>query len=95
MVWNMPYNMHILPSSGLGVKQINRSGEVVKTQNKQIKTMKLINVTGTSDKTCNCDSWLDHWETFSGQKATVCGVNGCSKSDVVGAHVRKYGESTQ
>jgi len=29
MVWNMPYNMHILPSSGLGVKQINRSGDAV------------------------------------------------------------------
>jgi hypothetical protein len=56
--------------------------------------MKLVNVTGTSDETCACDSWLDHWKTYSGQSAGVCGVMGCNSNDLVGAHVRKYGEST-
>jgi len=53
--------------------------------------MKIKNLTGTSDKTCACDSWLDHWETYSGQKAGACGVLTCNAKADVGAHVRKYG----
>lgn len=51
--------------------------------------MKLKNVTGTSNKTCACDSWLEHWEKFSGQKAGSCGVLTCNSKASVGAHVRK------
>jgi len=51
--------------------------------------MKVINLKGTSEKTCSCASWLEHWETFSGQTASVCGVFGCNNTDLVGAHVRR------
>jgi uncharacterized protein YwlG (UPF0340 family) len=52
--------------------------------------MQIKNVTGTAGKECpSCDTWLDHWKKHSRQDATVCGVLGCSNTDVVGAHVRK------
>ncbi len=55
--------------------------------------MKIANINGTSDTTCKCGSWLKHWENFSYQKASVCGVLGCHNGDLVGAHVQKA-EST-
>ena len=42
----------------------------------------------TSDKTCNCGSWLKHWEKFSGQTTGFCQVNNCLNKDLVGAHVK-------
>jgi hypothetical protein len=56
--------------------------------------MKIKNVTGTADKTCACDSWFEHWKTFSGQTITYCPVNGCLARDLVGAHVRLVGDWT-
>jgi hypothetical protein len=58
-----------------------------------LKTMKLKNLTGTSTETCNCDSWLDHWEKYAERKAGACGVLTCNNTADVGAHVRKYGDN--
>lgn len=55
--------------------------------------MQIQNAHGTSEKTCACESWLDHWEKFSGQKAKFCGVTSCLNKDVVGAHVRRLGSN--
>ncbi len=55
--------------------------------------MKLKNINGTSDTTCSCGSWLKHWQKFSGQTTDYCQVNGCTKKDVVGAHVQKANSS--
>ncbi|HXR47747.1 MAG TPA: hypothetical protein VN784_09930 [Candidatus Limnocylindrales bacterium] len=51
--------------------------------------MRIKNINGTSDTTCDCGSWLKHWEKFSGQKATYCSLSSCIKTDIVGAHVQK------
>lgn len=53
--------------------------------------MKVRNINGTSDNTCKCDSWLAHWEKFSGKKAYMCSAYGCTKTSLVGAHVQKDG----
>lgn len=34
-------------------------------------------------------TWLDYWEHQTGKKVSICGVFGCSKTDLVGAHVQK------
>ena len=44
-----------------------------------------------SPPTCNCGSWLEHWEKFSGHAAIYCPVIGCLNKDLVGAHVRRIG----
>lgn len=52
--------------------------------------MKVNNINGTSDTTCKCGSWLNHWENFSGQKVPKhCVVTGCLEKTEVGAHVQK------
>ena len=51
--------------------------------------MKIRNINGTSQKTCKCGSWLKHWETFSRQTASSCGVITCIEKDLEGAHVQK------
>lgn len=51
--------------------------------------MKVINVKGTSNLTCPCNKWIEHWRNFSGQIANECRVEGCSEKKVVGAHVQK------
>jgi len=54
------------------------------------KTMKVKNINGTSQKTCKCGSWLDHWKNFSGQSLpTYCPAVGCLEKAEVGAHVQK------
>ena len=46
------------------------------------------NVNGTSDRRCNCGSWLQHWINFSGQTwPKKCSVVNCSNPAEVGAHV--------
>jgi len=53
------------------------------------------NVEGTSDNTCKCDSWLDHWKTFGGGSIpTYCAEATCRKSPTVGAHVQKAGDKS-
>jgi hypothetical protein len=52
--------------------------------------MKVTNINGTSDKTCKCGSWLDHWKNFSDQALpSHCPVKSCIQRPQVGAHVQK------
>ena len=51
--------------------------------------MKIKNITGTSDAKCLCDSWLKHWENFSGRTTKYCIVKDCLEKELVGAHVQK------
>ena len=52
--------------------------------------MKVKNLNGTSKRSCNCGTWINHWNNYNnGQIATVCRVIGCSRTDLVGAHVKK------
>lgn len=56
--------------------------------------MKVKNINGTSDTTCKCGTWLNHWKKFSSQSfPTSCPVDGCAKTDLVGAHVQKDSSS--
>jgi len=50
--------------------------------------MRIKNINGTKDNICNCGSWLDHWEKFSGQPLSYCAVSGCNNLAEVGAHVQ-------
>lgn len=55
--------------------------------------MKVTNINGTSQNTCSCGSWLEHWKTFSGQSLPAyCPVQNCLQKPEVGAHIQK--EST-
>ena len=52
--------------------------------------MKVNNINGTSQNTCKCGSWLDHWKKFSGQSlSSYCSEKSCTKKPEVGAHVQK------
>jgi len=55
--------------------------------------MKIKNINGTGDNKCNCDSWLDHWNKFSGRTIPFCSVVYCMGHDLVGAHVQKEGDT--
>lgn len=55
--------------------------------------MKLKNINGTSDNSCRCGSWLDHWKKHSGQSVHICPVAYCLKKAEVGAHVQKHSSS--
>lgn len=57
--------------------------------------MIVININGTATRRCNCGSWIQHWHNFTGRTATMCKAEGCSRRDVVGAHVRKNGVRDQ
>lgn len=52
--------------------------------------MKVKNITGVSDKKCNCESWLKHWENSLGRKApSYCITGNCYKSASLGGHIIK------
>ncbi|TET21395.1 MAG: hypothetical protein E3J71_09875 [Candidatus Stahlbacteria bacterium] len=52
--------------------------------------MKVTNINGTSQKTCKCGSWLDHWKNFSEQTLPAyCPEVNCYNKPEVGAHVQK------
>ena len=52
--------------------------------------MKVKNINGISDSTCNCASWLDHWRKFCGQPLPLfCPEATCSSRPEVAAHVQK------
>lgn len=55
--------------------------------------MTVQNLKGTSNKKCKCKSWLNHWHIYSSGVATICKAAGCSRTDIVGAHVKKCGGS--
>ena len=55
--------------------------------------MKVKNVRGTSEKSCPCGSWLNHWKRFSGKTvSSICAV-ACLDDATVGGHVHKEGSS--
>jgi hypothetical protein len=52
--------------------------------------MKVTNINGTSDNSCRCGSWLDHWKNFSGQALpNYCPEKSCTNKPEVGAHIQK------
>jgi len=56
--------------------------------------LKIRNISGTSQATCKCGSWLKHWKKFSGQSGPICCPAGsCMNQDLVGAHVQKSDSS--
>ncbi len=56
--------------------------------------MKIRNINGTSDTTCRCGSWLNHWKNFSRQALpSYCPAANCLNKDLLGAHVQKGGAS--
>ncbi|MTI13356.1 hypothetical protein [Sansalvadorimonas verongulae] len=57
--------------------------------------MQVRNINGTSDNDCRCESWLKHWERFSGSTASYCCVEGCINNARVGAHVQVGGLLSQ
>lgn len=47
------------------------------------------NIKGTSNRSCNCGSWKNHWEKYSSINwPKYCSVEGCNECAEVGAHVR-------
>ncbi len=58
-----------------------------------ITKKKVKNLKGTSEKKCNCKSWIAHWERSSESKAKQCSVVGCLHDAKVGAHVIKCDSS--
>jgi len=56
--------------------------------------MKVTNINGTSENTCKCGSWLEHWRKFSKQSLpSYCPEKACIKKPEVGAHVQKDGST--
>jgi hypothetical protein len=52
--------------------------------------VKIKNEMGTSQRpSCNCGSWLAHWEKYSKQRGAKCSVDGCNEKATVGAHVTR------
>ncbi len=52
--------------------------------------MKVTNINGTTQNTCKCGSWLEHWKKFSGQALpSYCPEASCLQKPEVGAHVQK------
>ncbi|NOR44521.1 MAG: hypothetical protein GQ534_02960 [Candidatus Delongbacteria bacterium] len=47
------------------------------------------NLKNTSDNTCKCNSWIDHWERYTKNNAIFCSVQKCVDQAKVGAHVLK------
>lgn len=56
--------------------------------------MEVNNINGTSQTACKCGTWLNHWNSFSGQAVPkYCPETSCLKRDLVGAHVKKADSS--
>jgi hypothetical protein len=47
------------------------------------------NLNGVTTNKCTSETWLDHWEKLSGQKAYMCFAKGCINTPSVGGHVQK------
>lgn len=46
------------------------------------------NKNGTSDRTCKCGTWKEHWMNFSNKAWPItCSVKGCTNKPTLGAHV--------
>lgn len=57
--------------------------------NLNLLAMRVKNINGTSQNTCRCGTWLQHWRNLSGQYTVTCRALGCSRIDISGAHVQK------
>ena len=45
---------------------------------------------------CACNTYLCHWENYTGEKATVCSKSGCTETNnLVGGHVIKTHHSSK
>jgi hypothetical protein len=48
------------------------------------------NIEGTSDNTCKCSSWLDHWKNYGGDSIPkYCSEEKCTSPPTLGSHVQK------
>lgn len=46
------------------------------------------NKRGTSDKTCVCGTWMQHWLNETGKPwPAECSVDGCKNKPTLGAHI--------
>ena len=46
------------------------------------------NKNGTSNRSCNCGTWKNHWINNSGKSwPKECSVEGCSNTPTLGAHI--------
>ena len=46
------------------------------------------NKKGTTNRSCKCGSWKQHWINFSGKPwPTKCSISGCNGTADVGAHI--------
>lgn len=53
------------------------------------------NKKGTSDRSCNCGTWKQHWINYSGESwPNKCSIYGCDNKATLGAHIfnSSYGE---
>lgn len=56
--------------------------------------MKVKNINGTTDNTCRCGTWIDHWKNYSSQALSkYCSEEQCPEKPEVGAHVQKDNSS--
>jgi hypothetical protein len=52
--------------------------------------MRVRNINGTSQTTCKCGSWLQHWKNFSKVPlGSTCYELSCTGKPELGAHVQK------
>jgi hypothetical protein len=63
----------------------------VEVKDSQTQTVRVTNINATSDDTCPCGSWLDHWKRSGGQLSTYCSEESCYQRPEVGARVQKDG----
>ncbi|MDR3670525.1 MAG: hypothetical protein P4L36_06765 [Holophaga sp.] len=54
--------------------------------------MRVRNVMEREPEGCRCGTWLQHWDTFSRQRANFCMVVDCNSKPEVGGQVRKEGQ---
>lgn len=46
------------------------------------------NKKGTSNRSCNCGSWKQHWINCSGKSwPAKCSISGCTNTATLGAHI--------
>lgn len=46
------------------------------------------NKKGTSNRSCSCESWKQHWINISGESwPEKCSIYGCSSTPTLGAHI--------
>lgn len=53
------------------------------------------NLNSFEEINCHCESWLDHWKKYSGQRANYCVVRGCGGRPEVGGHVQECGKTDE